>query len=235
MGATHEALLELQQIDEQIVTAQARVDAFEERFREVEAPLRTLETEVDALRTRVADLKQQIQKLETGAQNKRERQYAYEQRIERTRSMREESAARAEIDLIRRAVDADVAEARDVGQELTRAELRLAELEKQVEKVRLEVEPKRAELQQEADEASTALGQLRDQRTAHASAIDRSALSLYDRVRGRRDRRALAPMTEEGACGACFNTLPLQEQTEVRRADSLKRCEACGVILYPQA
>lgn len=235
MGPTHEALLELQQIDDQIVTAQARVGAFEERFREVEAPLRTLESEVDALRTRVTELKQQIHKLETGAQNKRERQYAYEQRIERTRSMREESAARAEIDLIRRAVDAEVAEARDVGQETTRAELRLAELEKQVEKVRAEVEPKRAELQQESDEAQAALDQLREQRTARVAGIDRDALALYERVRGRRDRRALAPMTGEGACGACFSTLPLQEQTEVRRADTLKRCEACGVILYPQA
>jgi predicted nucleic acid-binding Zn-ribbon protein len=234
MGPTHEALLELQQIDDEISKAQSNAGAFEERFREIEAPLRTLENEIEALRTRVGDLKQQIHKLETGAQNKRERQYAYEQRIERTKSMREEAAARAEIDLIRRATEADVAEARDVGQELTRAELRLGELEKQVEKVRGEVEPKRNELQQEADVAAAELATLRDRRATRIEGIDRAALTLYERVRGRRERRALAPMTPEGACGNCFNMLPLQEQTEIRREDSLRRCEACGVILYAQ-
>ncbi len=235
MESVHEALLELQQIDAEIKEAQTRFDAFDERFRVVEAPLKTLETEVETLRTRVADLKQHIHKLETGAQNKRERQYAYEQRIERTKSMREEAAARAEVDLIRRAAEADVAEARDVGQELTRTELRLDEVAKQVEKVRAEVEPRRAELQTEADEAQTALLLAQERRENHVVRIDKAALSLYERVRGRKDRRVLAPMTEEGACGSCFNTLPLQEQTEVRRGDTLHRCEACGVILYPQA
>ena len=233
--ALHQALLELQQIDAEITEAQARSDAFGERFREVEAPLRTLETEVQALRDRISDLRQLVQKLETGAQNKRERQHAYEQRLDRMRSTREEAAARAEIDLIRRATEADVAEARDVGQELTRAELRLAELSKQLDKVRAEVEPKRAELQVEADSAAEALALLRDRRQNQAVRVEKPALALYERVRGRRDRRALAPMTEEGACGACFNTLPLQEQTEVRRGESLKRCEACGVILYPSS
>ena len=227
MGPTHQALLELQQIDDDISKARAHAGAFEERFREVEAPLRNLENEVDALRARMTDLKQHLAKLEAGAQSKRERQYAYEQRIERTRSMREEAAARAEIDLIRRATEADLAEAREVSQELTRTELRLGEL-------REELAPRREELQQESDAAETELNRLLDRRAIHVEQIDKAALTLYERVRGRRERRALAPMTPEGACGNCFNMLPLQEQTEVRRADSLRRCEACGVILYAQ-
>ncbi|MHB1169751.1 MAG: zinc ribbon domain-containing protein [Longimicrobiales bacterium] len=234
MGPTHEALLELQQIDDEIAKAESRAGSFEERFGAVEAPLRTLENEVDALRARVDELKQHILKLETGAQNKRERQHAYEQRVERTKSRMEEAAARAEIDLIRRATEADVAEARDVGQELTRAELRLGDLEKQVEKVRDEVRPKREELQQESDAAESELSQLRDRRAARVSDIDKAALTLYERVRGRKGRRALAAMTPEGACGNCFNMLPLQEQTEIKSADGMRRCEACGVILYAQ-
>jgi predicted nucleic acid-binding Zn-ribbon protein len=42
----------------------------------------------------------------------------------------------------------------------------------------------------------------------------------------------VAPLKDEGACGHCFNILPLQEQAEIRRGDTLRRCEACGVILY---
>lgn len=234
MESLHGTLLELQQIDEEIRQAESRVAAYVDRFTELEAPLRTLEAEADALRTRITDLKQQIHKLETGAQNKRERLHAYEQRLEKTRSMREDAATRAEIDLFKRAAEADVAEARDVGQEMTRAELKLDELEKHLTAVRAEIDPKRTELQAESQEADDALALLRDRRTNHVARIEKPALSLYERVRGKNDRRVLAPMTPEGACGACFSTLPLQEQTEVRRGTTLHRCEACGVILYPQ-
>jgi hypothetical protein len=47
-----------------------------------------------------------------------------------------------------------------------------------------------------------------------------------------KSRLSLAPLTDEGACGNCFNILPVQEQAEVRRGESLHRCEGCGVILY---
>ena len=57
-------------------------------------------------------------------------------------------------------------------------------------------------------------------------------MRLYERVRGGRSAMALAPMTAEGACGACFNILPLQEQSEVKAGGALRRCEGCGVILY---
>ena len=234
MESLHTTLLELQQIDAEITQAEKRVATYADRFSEVEAPLRTLENEAEALRSRIADYKQQIHKLETGAQNKHERLHAYEERLDRTRTMRDESATRVEIDLVRRAAEADTAEARDVGQEMTRTELKLDELEKQIAKVRADVDPKREELQLEAQEAEDALAILRDRRANHTVRLDKSALSLYERVRGRNDRRVLAPMTTEGACGACFSVLPLQEQTEVKRGTTLHRCEACGVILYPE-
>jgi predicted nucleic acid-binding Zn-ribbon protein len=56
---------------------------------------------------------------------------------------------------------------------------------------------------------------------------------MYERVRGGRTRLVVAPLTAEGACGNCFNILPIQQQSEIRRVDSLIRCEQCGVILYP--
>jgi hypothetical protein len=74
---------------------------------------------------------------------------------------------------------------------------------------------------------------LRDRRNNRAVRLDPQTLRLYDRVRRGRTRLAVAPLTAEGACGNCFNILPLQQQTEVRREDSLIRCEQCGVILYP--
>ena len=43
----------------------------------------------------------------------------------------------------------------------------------------------------------------------------------------------IAAVTADGACGHCFGMIPLQQQTEIRQARDLTRCEACGVILMP--
>jgi predicted nucleic acid-binding Zn-ribbon protein len=57
-------------------------------------------------------------------------------------------------------------------------------------------------------------------------------LRLYERLRMGKASTVLAPLTAEGACGHCFNILPVQEQSEIRNGRVLRRCEACGVILY---
>ena len=54
MESLHQSLLELQQIDEEIHQAEARVGSYSDRFKEIEAPLHNLEVEVEALRARVA-------------------------------------------------------------------------------------------------------------------------------------------------------------------------------------
>ena len=74
---------------------------------------------------------------------------------------------------------------------------------------------------------------LKQQRGDYAKQIDTNAVRLYERVRSGKRKSALAPLGADGACGNCFNILPLQEQSEVRRGNSLHRCEACGIILYP--
>lgn len=234
MEALHEALLELQQIDDQIAEAESRLAAYEPRYRELEEPVRTLEQEVEGLRTRVGEMRLQVRKLEQGADSKREKLRAYEQRMERVRSVREESAAKTELDLVRRAADADETEALEMGEQATRTELRFDELTKQLEKMRGELEPKRAELDLEKNAAADALTELKQKRENHVTRLDKPSVRLYERVRGGRSRTALAPLTSQGACGACFSTLPLQEQSEVRNSKTLHRCEACGVILYSQ-
>jgi predicted nucleic acid-binding Zn-ribbon protein len=63
--------------------------------------------------------------------------------------------------------------------------------------------------------------------------MDKNAVRLYERVRSGKRRTPLAPLTPDGACGSCYNVLPMQEQSEIRQGGTLMRCEACGVILYP--
>jgi uncharacterized protein len=232
MEPLHVALLGLQEIDQEMVRAELALHAFDPQLSEIDTPISTLERELDTTRARLAELKLQAVKLERAAETKRERLRTYEARMERVRNEREQMAVRLEMDLVRKAADADDAEALQVMDQVTRTDLRQEELDKQLTKLREEATPRREAVMKEREEAETALQILRDKRENMATRLDPASRRLYDRVRKGLSSVALAPLTSEGACGHCFNVLPLQEQSEVKRGQTLHRCEACGVILY---
>lgn len=234
MNDLYSELLELQKLDLEIEQNEASLLQFDPQIEEVEEPVNALQLEVENSRRRLADMRIQVHKLEGAANNKRDRLRTYETRLERVRNAREEAAVRTEMDLVRRATEADEQEALELMEQTRRTDMKLDDMEKQLTRLRGEVEPRKQELINARSEAQTKLAQLRDRRSNHASRIDPSSLRLYDRVRSGKRRSALAPLKADGACGNCFNIIPIQEQSEIRRANSLKRCEACGVILYPE-
>ncbi|MGH7501373.1 MAG: zinc ribbon domain-containing protein [Longimicrobiales bacterium] len=232
MDDLRSALLALQQLDNEIARASASLEEYAPQLAEIDRPVATLETEIATARTRLEELRAQVRRLESAAEMKRHRLKQYETRMERVRNAREEAAARTEIDLIRRAVEADETEALELMEQATRTDLKVDDLEKNLTKARAEIAPRKEALLNARTESATNLGILQDQRENHAIRLDKPSLRLYERVRAGRAAVVLAPMTAEGACGHCFNTLPLQEQSEIRLGSILRRCEACGVILY---
>jgi uncharacterized protein len=234
MQELHAALVALQELDDAIIQAQVRVDEFAPQLESLEAPVASVTREHEAAQTKLAELRAEIQRLERNAEQKRDRLRSYDERMSRVRNVREESAVRAEIDLVSRALDADVEDLRQLSEQATRTDLKLDDLQRQIERIRTEIATQRDELITARTEAETELAQLRDRRENQSVRIDPQSRRLYERVRGGRSRLALAPLTAEGACGNCFNILPVQEQTEIRRGERLHRCEGCGVILYAQ-
>lgn len=228
------ALLALQDLDQEIARAKAKLEEFDPQLNDLEAPITTLEQEMEAARTRLSEMRADVRRLERGAEQKRERLRVYEDRLQRVRNQREEAAARTEMDLVRRATEADETEALEMMEQATRTDLKLDDMERNLAKLKAEIAPRREELLRARADAETNLQLLNEQRHNQAVRLDSSSLKLYERVRAGRSRRVLVPLTAEGACGNCFNVLPIQEQLEVARGETLKRCEGCGVILYPQ-
>ncbi|HSJ31195.1 MAG TPA: C4-type zinc ribbon domain-containing protein [Longimicrobiales bacterium] len=232
MQELHAALLALQELDAEIARAEARVQEFTPRIETLDAPVTTIERELDATRGRLEEMRAEYSRLERNAQQKEERLHAYQEKLTKARTSRDEAAVRAELDLVGSALAADRSDIRHVGEQTTRTDVKADDLQKQLDRARAEIATEREQLIAERDAAQLELDQLRERRENAAVRLDPQSRRLYDRVRGGRSRMVLAPLTEEGACGNCFNVLPVQEQTEVRRGESLRRCEGCGVILY---
>lgn len=234
MEEIYRSLLQLQEMDQEVESAEERLASYAPRLEELDAPAEALAREVEALRAQLVEMRQEARRLERAAQEKRERLARYQERLERVRNAREEAAARTELDLVRRAAEADEQEALELMEKVTRTELKLDEMERGLAKLRAETEPKRQELEAERAGAEESLAVLRDRRENHALHLDAAALRLYERVRAGRTRVVLAKLLGDGACGHCFSVVPIQQQTEIRRGGALQRCEACGVILYPE-
>lgn len=234
MQALVQSLLQLQELDKEIARARERLATFDTRFEELDEPVTRIDQEYQAARTRLAELQQEVRRLERAAEDKRERLQRYESHLERVRNAREDAAARVEIDLVRKAIDADEEEAIERMDDAKRTELKVDELESKLEAARAEIEPRRSELEAERKAVEDELAVLGDRRENHVVRMDAKAVRLYDQISHGHTSAVIAPLMADGACGQCFGVVPLQQRSEIRRGDSLIRCEACGVILYAE-
>lgn len=232
MEETYQALLDLQDLDEQLSQARDQVKHFEPQLEEIEGPIAAARSDVESVRKRLDEMKAEARRLERSADDKRAQMAKYQARLERVRNAREEAAARAEIDLISGAVEADESDYVSLTDQIKRTELKLDEMVEQLEALEEESAPKRQELVQQQEEAKSQLDVLAEQRKNKLVRMTPRAAQLYEQIRGGKTRVALAEMTPDGACGHCFNMIPIQEQNVIRRKEALHRCEACGVILY---
>ena len=232
MHDLHAALMALQELDGEIDRAEKEIAGFTPRLEQLDGPVQAVEREMDVLRAKVDDMRAQVHRLEANAEQKRERMKQYQDRLVKGSSTQKNAALRAELDLVRKALDADLNDMKQLSEQATRNDLKLDDLRRHADRLRADAQPQRDELLFAKLEAEEQLAVLRERRENQAVRLDQKSRRLYERLRTGRTRTVLAPLTAEGACGNCFNVLPVQEQAMVRQAAVLHRCEACGVILY---
>lgn len=228
---TRTGLKELQRIDMRIHEARQRIRDFDPKFEEVEEPALVLESDLETSRNRLKEMKAEERRLERATQEKRERVKKLDERLGGVRNLREEAAVSAELEMVKRALQNDEQEAMTLIDQVRKGEERVSELEAAFAEASELVEPKRKALLAEREEAQKDLDLLEKRRESFASDLDPEELRIYEAIRGKGQRAAIAELTEDGACGHCFNMVPLQHQNEIRHGEALIRCEGCGVIL----
>jgi uncharacterized protein len=233
MDESSGTLKELQDIDLLLEKARGRMAEFDPLLEELEKPALALEEEVATLKNRLKEMRLEERRLEHAADGRRTRAKMLQERLKSVRNLREEAAVQAEIDLLRRAFEGEEQEALTLLDQIRKMETRLAELELATKAARSEVEPRRAELTREQEAMAEELALLEDRRRVYAARVPGGELRNYERIRGGHRSLAVAALTPDGACGYCFNMVPIQIQNEIRKGTHLIACEACGVLLGP--
>lgn len=232
---TRTSLKELQNLDQAIAAIRSSAQSFDLLLEEVNAPVARLEQEVEALEKRLTELKLEENRIELTIEERRVRAAKLQERMDAVRNVREEAAVHAELEMVRRALESEEQEALSLLDQIKRLEGRSEEQEAAYQEALAEVEPHREELVEEQQSADGKLEALQAERDAFAAGIDPGERRIYDSIMAGARDVAVAELTQDGACGNCYNMVPLQIQNQIRHGDGMIRCEGCGVILTPES
>ena len=210
-------------------------ESFEPLLEEVDAPVLRLQQEVQALEKRLKEIRLEEKRIELTIEERRVRAAKLQERMDAVRNVREEAAVHAELEMVRRALESEEQEALSLLDQIKRLEERHEEQEKAYSEALAEVGPRRKELVKEQQSTESKLQALQADREAFAAGIDPGERRIYDSIMAGARDVAVAELTQDGACGNCFNMVPLQIQNQIRHTDAMIRCEGCGVILTPES
>jgi predicted nucleic acid-binding Zn-ribbon protein len=146
-------------------------------------------------------------------------------------SMREATAATAQLEQARRMIDEDERELAAIGQRLVEANRIVTERERVASELETAQNSARASLSVDQKDLEEKLVIAKQDREKKTKFVPRSLLSKYDRVRSRKRIHAIFPL-RDNSCGNCDTMLPLQRRSVMVNTGGTEICEGCGVMLY---
>lgn len=146
-------------------------------------------------------------------------------------SMREATAATAQLEQTKRMIDEDERELSQIGQRLVEANRVVTDREELAERLEAAQTEARESLSADQTNIEAELGTARKAREDKAKAVPRALLSRYERIRSRKRIHALFPL-RGASCANCDTMLPLQRRSVMLGTGATEMCEGCGVMLY---
>ena len=146
-------------------------------------------------------------------------------------SMREATAATAQLEQAKRMIDEDERELAAIGQRLAEANRIVDERTRLAEELERAQSEAHASLAADQAEIERGLDEARRVRDDEAKAVPRPLLTRYERIRSRKRVHAVFPLRGH-SCGNCDTMIPLQRRSMMAGSGATEICEGCGVMLY---
>lgn len=224
-------LLELQEIDKEINALHQSQTDYPKEINNLKGELQDARDQLDAQQQRSEELEKDRRALERELSAIEEDLKKHQDRLYEVKTNKEYDALQIEIATLNDRKD----------QHETAILESIDTVEKIVEKLRedenyyREIEEDR---QKRIDELTVKLNSVekdvsawKKKRSAIEPDVEPRPLSIYNSIRKVvKGGIAIVPV-RKGACGGCYRQLSPQRLVEVRRADSIMRCESCGRLL----
>ncbi len=201
---------EINSLKGELQDARDQLDAQQQRSEELEKDRRTLERELSAIEE---DLKKHQDRLYEVKTNKEYDALQLEIATLHDRKDQHETAILESIDTVEKIVE------------------KLREDENYYREIEEDRQKRIDDLTVKLNSVEKNVRSWNKKRSAIEPDVERSPLSMYNRIRRVvKGGIAIVPV-RKGSCGGCYRQLSPQRLVEVRRTDSIMRCESCGRLL----
>jgi len=225
-------LFKLQKID-------SKIDEIRRLRGDIPQKVRELEDEIVGLNTRISNLTSSIETIKISVRDNeiaiieaKDHIKKYEAQRENVRNNREYDAITREIEYQKTDISLKEKRIKEFKEQLKLREIELSETKKELEEKQKELEDAKKELEEVIKETEKEEKELLEIRKKYEDLLEQRILRAYNRIRrGTRNGLAVVPITENGACGGCYNMIPPQRQLEVSLHKKILNCEFCGRIL----
>ena len=146
-------------------------------------------------------------------------------------SMKEATAATAQLDQAKRMIDEDERELAAIGQRLQEANHAVSDRERVTTELAEAQEQARSSLTADQKKIERNLTSARALRADKVLRVPRGLLSQYDRIRSRKRTHVVFPLNGS-SCGNCDTMIPMQRRSAMTGSSKTEVCEGCGVMLY---
>jgi len=212
---------------------------------QLEQRLAELKPRLDALAKSRDDALASLKKAESAAESEERRRQEIAARVAQHRaqqakneatlssvtSMREATAATAQLEQTKRMIDECERELATVGQRLVDASRQVEERQRIAVELELAQAAAHESLAADQQEIEVQLGTVRASRKERARGVPNGLLSRYERIRSRKRVHAVFPL-RGASCGNCDTMIPLQRRSGMLGTGATEICEGCGVMLY---
>lgn len=210
----------------------------EEQLAQLGPQLDALAKERDAARARLEEATQAAESEErhrhevaTRVAQHRTLQEKNQATLNTVTSMREATAATAQLEQAKRMIDEDERELSAIGLRLVAARKLAGEREQIVAELEVAQTERHNSLSADRQALQSQISEARTKRNAKATSVPRGLLSTYDRIRLRRPGPVVYALRGP-SCGHCDTMIPLQRRSAMVGTGATVLCEGCGVMLY---
>ena len=222
----------------QLQTTLSEIDRIKTLRGELPLEVQDLEDEIVGLETRVQNFEEEIKNINGSANEQKavignssglvER---YSEQINSVRNNREYDYLQKEIEYEKLNIELAEKKIRQFGAKIEEINAQIDEAKSRLEDKKHILAEKKSELEEIVSETKQDEEKLRDQAKKFEAKIDTRLLTAFKRIRKNARNGLGVVYVQRNACGGCFNRIPAQRQMEIKMHKKIIVCEYCGRIL----
>jgi predicted nucleic acid-binding Zn-ribbon protein len=202
--------LEVQDLEDEIVGLETRLNKYQEEIKEIE-------TSTATLKNKMSDAAGLIER--------------YKGQLDNVRNNREFDNLTKEIEFQGLEIEFAEKRIREDGEAIASKRAEINQLNDVLEGRKVDLEQKRNELEAIVSETKQDEEKLREKAKKLEASIEPRLLAAFKRIRkGARNGLAIVYIQRD-ACGGCFNKIPPQKQMDIKLRKKIIVCEYCGRIM----